>query len=80
MHLTQMYETEAKTRWQHIAQVEELSNEVKELREQVTGHPAHTPVSYTTSFFLNPKNSKNVKAKNKINFFTCVKLIFSKSF
>jgi hypothetical protein len=34
--LTQLYETEAKSKWQFIAQIEELSNEVKQLREEVS--------------------------------------------
>jgi hypothetical protein len=35
-HLTQIYETEAKTKWHYVAQIEELSSEVRELRDQVS--------------------------------------------
>lgn len=35
IHLNQLYETESKSRWQYLAQIEELSNEVKTLREEV---------------------------------------------
>lgn len=35
LHLNQLYETETKSKWQYLAQIEELSNEVKQLREEV---------------------------------------------
>lgn len=35
IHLNQMYETESKSKWTYLAQIEELSNEVKTLREEV---------------------------------------------
>jgi hypothetical protein len=38
IHLNQLYETEAKSKWQYLAQIEELSNEVKTLREEVSEH------------------------------------------
>ena len=34
-HLRQLYETESKAKWQYIAQIEELSKEVKQLRNEV---------------------------------------------
>ncbi|CAF0754244.1 unnamed protein product [Brachionus calyciflorus] len=35
LHVNQLYETESKSKWQYLAQVEELSNEVKQLREEL---------------------------------------------
>jgi hypothetical protein len=35
LHLNQLYETESKSKWQYLAQIEELSKEVKTLREEV---------------------------------------------
>lgn len=35
IHLSQLYETESKSKWKYLAQIEELSKEVKELREEV---------------------------------------------
>ncbi len=34
IHLNQLYETESKSKWQYLAQIEELSKEVKTLREE----------------------------------------------
>ena len=36
LHLSQVYESEAKTKYQYLQQVEELSAEVRELRREVT--------------------------------------------
>jgi hypothetical protein len=35
LHLSQVYESEAKTKYQYLQQVEELSTEVRELRREV---------------------------------------------
>jgi hypothetical protein len=35
IHLLQLYEMETKSKWQYLSQIEELSNEVKVLREEV---------------------------------------------
>jgi len=35
LHLSQVYESEAKTKYQYLQQVEELSAEVRELRREV---------------------------------------------
>ena len=35
LHLTQLYETESKAKWQYMSQIEELSIEVKKLRDEV---------------------------------------------
>jgi hypothetical protein len=35
LHLSQLYETESRSKWHYLAQIEELSNEVKTLREEV---------------------------------------------
>ncbi|CAF1684826.1 unnamed protein product, partial [Didymodactylos carnosus] len=35
LHLSQVYETEAKSKYQYMQQVEELSGEVRELRKEV---------------------------------------------
>lgn len=34
-HLTQLYETESKLKWEYFSQVEQLSEEVRILREQL---------------------------------------------
>ena len=36
LHLSQVYESEAKTKYQYLQQVEELSTEVRELRSEVS--------------------------------------------
>ncbi len=36
IHLSQLYETESKSKWQFMAQIEELSTEVKQLRDEVS--------------------------------------------
>jgi phage terminase large subunit-like protein len=36
LHLSQVYESEAKTKYQYLQQVEELSTEVRELRGEVS--------------------------------------------
>ena len=38
LHLSQVYESEAKTKYQYLQQVEELSTEVRELRREVNFH------------------------------------------
>ena len=35
IHLSQLYETESSLKWKHLSQIEELSEEVKKLREEV---------------------------------------------
>lgn len=35
IHLTHLYDTETKSKWQYLSQIEELSNEVKQLRDEV---------------------------------------------
>ena len=41
LHLSQVYESEAKTKYQYLQQVEELSAEVRELRREVNEHRNH---------------------------------------
>ena len=35
LHLSKLYETESRSKWHYLAQIEELSNEVKTLRDEV---------------------------------------------
>ncbi len=41
LHLSQVYESEAKTKYQYLQQVEELSTEVRELRREVRKQTLH---------------------------------------
>ncbi len=42
MHLRQLYDTECATKWEHLSQIEELSNEVKSIREEIKVYKKHS--------------------------------------
>lgn len=55
IHLSQLYETESKSKWQYLAQIEDLKNEVKTLREEVSQNNASSSATLSIvilSFFF----------------------------
>lgn len=55
IHLSQLYETESKSKWQYLEQIEGLKNEVKTLREEVSQNNASSSATLSIvilSFFI----------------------------
>ena len=64
-HLMQVYDAESKLKWEYLSQVEKLSNENKELREQVNFKIFPFKLNNSNSLFFSLK----VKALTRQQYF-----------
>ena len=64
LHLSQVYESEAKTKYQYLQQVEELSTEVRELRRELSQYRRQHHILRTKS--IAEEDSDEIKKIKKV--------------
>ena len=52
IHLSQLYETESVSKWKYLSQIEELSDEVKKLRVEVSTSLTALPKSMHSFYYF----------------------------